>query len=236
MNIKDIYDDLAHQYDQSHFYPGSAAEYVETRRLRLISPYLRKSSGLKVLDVACGTGTYLKMAEGFGADVVGCDLSEGMVRICRDKGLKSLFINDFHHLPFKDKTFDMALCVAAILYSSNPMAVLSELCRVLKDNGVLILTYFNTFNFRITNYVIRYFKPNHPITHEHRFGPSLLKDISNIGFKPAYACGINYLPFPANEKPRKRAVLDLFARLEDGIDETKLMYLSNETFTVLEKR
>jgi ubiquinone/menaquinone biosynthesis C-methylase UbiE len=235
MNIKEIYDDLAYQYDRSHFYPGSAAEYVERRRLSLISPYLQKSSGMRVLDVACGTGTYLKLAEDFGADVVGCDISESMVRICKKKGLKALFINDYHYLPFKDRTFDLALCVAAIPYSASPMIVLKELCRVLQNKGTLIFTYFNTLNFRITNYVIKYFKPDHPINHEHRFGPSLLRDISSIGLRSTYACGINYLPFPANEKPRRREVLDLFARLENSIDETQLMHLSNETFTVLEK-
>jgi ubiquinone/menaquinone biosynthesis C-methylase UbiE len=137
---------------------------VERRRLSLISPYLKKSSGMRVLDVACGTGTYLKLAEDFGADVVGCDISESMVRICKEKGLKALFINDYHYLPFKDRTFDLALCVAAIPYSASPMIVLKELCRVLQNKGTLIFTYFNTLNFRITNYVIKYFKPDHPST------------------------------------------------------------------------
>jgi ubiquinone/menaquinone biosynthesis C-methylase UbiE len=235
MNIKEIYDDLACQYDRSHFYPGSAAEYVERRRLGLILPYLQRSSGMRVLDVACGTGNYLRLAEDFGAEVVGCDISESMLKICRDKGLKALFINDYHYLPFKDETFDLALCVAAIPYSTSPVTVLKELCRVLQDRGTLIFTYFNTLNFRITNYVIKYFKPAHPINHEHRFGPSLLRDISSIGFRPTYACGINYLPFPANEKPRRKRILDFFARLENSIDETQLMHISNETFTVLEK-
>lgn len=236
MNIKETYDTLAYQYDQSHFYPDSAAEYVEKRRLCLIYPYLQRSSGKRVLDAACGTGTYLKLAESFGAEVVGCDISESMIGVCRDKGINQLFVNDYHHLPFKDGTFDLALCIAAILYSSTPLVVLSELHRVLRDNGTLIFTYFNSLNFRITNYIIKYFRPGHPICHEHRYGPSLMRDVSGIGLKPIYSCGINYLPFPANEKPRRREVLDIFARLESSIDETQLMHLSNETFMVLEKR
>ncbi len=235
VNIKEIYDGLAYQYDQSHFHPGSAAEYVERRRLNLIYPYLEISSGKRVLDVACGTGNYLKIAESFGAITVGCDISESMVGICRDKGLKDLLVNDYHNLPFRDGTFDLALCVAAIPYSDHPLDVLRELVRVLTDGGTLIFTYFNSLNFRISNCIIKYFKPGHPIWHEHRFSPALMKDFSSIGLKTIYAFGVNFLPYPANEKPRKREVLEVFSRIEESIDETKLMHLSNETFTVLEK-
>ncbi len=235
MNIKEIYDDLACQYDSTHFFPGSAAEYVERRRLDLITPCLKRSGGRRVLDVACGTGTYLKLAEGFGAEVIGCDISKSMVSICKEKGLKSLFINDYHYLPFRDDTFDLALCVAAIPYSPNPTVVLKELHRVLRDGGTLIFTYFNTLNFRITNYVIKYFKPNHPINHEHRFGPQLFWKMSGIGLKTIYSCGVNYLPFPANEKPRRMKTLSFFHWLENCIDETMLMHLSNETFLILKK-
>jgi ubiquinone/menaquinone biosynthesis C-methylase UbiE len=83
MHIKEIYDRLANGYDRSHFHPDSAAKYAEERRYDLIYIHLKRARNLKVLDIACGTGTYLETAKIYGANVVGCDISENMVRIRR---------------------------------------------------------------------------------------------------------------------------------------------------------
>ena len=158
MNIKKIYDRLANEYDKNHFHPDSAAKYAEERRYDLIYPHLKRAKNLKVLDIACGTGTYLEIAKRYGANVVGCDISENMVRICKNKGLDNVFINDYHTLPFKDGTFDLILCINAIHYSDNPDKVLGEMRRVLSEDGTIFFTYFNILNFRSANYLRKFYK------------------------------------------------------------------------------
>lgn len=235
MNIKEIYDRLANEYDKNHFHPDSAAKYAEERRCDLLYPYLKGTKNLKVLDIACGTGTYLGIAKGFGAEVVGCDISENMIRICKDKGFDSVFINDYHTLPFKDGTFDLILCINAIHYSGNPEKVLSELRRVLSEDGTILFTYFNSLNFRSVNYLRKFYKRDHPISKEHRHDPIRMKKILSKGLRPACFYGINLLPFPSNAKPRDKRLLNVFREIERLTNETPLMHLFNEVLAVLKK-
>jgi len=118
VDIREIYDAMAAEYDQRHFRLGSAAEYVETRRLSVIHPYLRRARGARVLDAACGTGIYSVVARDLGARVVACDISEKIIGICRAKDLGDLFVSDYHALPFREEAFDLTLCVNAIHYSA----------------------------------------------------------------------------------------------------------------------
>lgn len=234
MNIKEIYDRRASDYDKEHFQPNSSAKYVEERRLDLINPYLKRSKDLKLLDIACGTGTYLEIAKKFGADTVGCDISENMIRICKNKGFDNVFINDYHTLPFKDETFDLILCINAIHYSDNPKEVLNEMRRVLSKDGTILFTYFNNLNFRSINYLRRLYKRGHPISKERRYSPFQMKKILS-GLKPIHFYGINLLPVPSNDKPRDKMLLDIFRNVENLTKATLLMHFFNEVFVVLKK-
>ena len=235
-NIKEIYDTFANGYDETHYSSNSAAEYVEKRRLNLIYQYLQKSKGLRILDVACGTGTYLELAERIGAKVVGCDISKNMIQICKNKDINNTFVGDYHFLPFKDKTIDLILCINAIHYTNNVEKVISEMKRVLSDNGIILFTYFNILNFRSINYARRIYKKNHPISHEHRYFSFQVSSIfKKIGLISIYLCGINLLPFPSNSKPRNKKFLDICYEIEGLTNKTPLMHFSNEVFAVLKK-
>jgi ubiquinone/menaquinone biosynthesis C-methylase UbiE len=235
MNIMEIYDRLADEYDSNHFHPDSAAEYIEERRFDLICPYLKESKSLKLLDVACGTGTYLGVAEKFGANVVGCDISENMVRICKNKGIDDVLINDYHTLPFKDETFDLILCINAIHYSVNPKAAISEMRRVLSKDGTILFTYFNNLNFRSINYIRKLYRRDQPISKEHRYGPFQMRKLLNDGLRPTHFYGINSLPIPGNAKPRDRKLLNVFRDMESLTKGTPLMHFFNEVLVVLKK-
>lgn len=235
MNIKEIYNRIANDYDRNHFQPDSAAKYAEERRSDLMYPYLKSAKNLKVLDIACGTGTYLEMAKRFGANTVGCDISESMIRICKNKGFDNVFVNDYHTLPFKDGTFDLVLCINAIHYSDNPEKVLNEMRRVLSDEGTILFTYFNNLNFRSINYLRKFYKTNHPISKEHRYGPIQMKKILNKGLRSTHLYGINLLPFPSNAKPRSRTLLSIFSKIESFTNCTPLMHLFNEVLAILKK-
>ena len=234
--IKEIYDTLADEYDKIHFHPNSAAEYVERRRLNLIYPYLQKSKGLRILDVACGTGTYLAIGKRMGAEVFGCDISRNMTQICKDKGINNIFVADYHFLPFKDNTFDLVLCINAIHYTNNVEKVISEMKRVLSDNGIILLTYFNILNFRSINYVRRIYKKNSQISYQHRYFPfQITKILKKVKLTPTGHCGINLLPFTVNSKSRNKKILDICYEIEGHTNKTPLMHFFNEVFVVLKK-
>jgi ubiquinone/menaquinone biosynthesis C-methylase UbiE len=82
-------------------------------------------------------------------------------------------------LPFPDAHFDHVACLAALLYFKDPAAAMTEIRRVLKPNGHLVLRTINRRNFRslVTG------KPLDPAAHN-QFSPSELADfVSRSGFR-----------------------------------------------------
>ena len=103
--------------------------------------------GSRVLDVATGTGAQALAFAETGAEVVGIDLSQSMLRIARRKARDrrvTFRIADARELPFEDARFDVC-CVSFGLHEM-PISVrhqaLLEMARVTKPNGnVVIVDY-----------------------------------------------------------------------------------------------
>lgn len=101
-------------------------------------------AGSRVLDVATGTGeAALAFAEN-GAEVVGVDLSEAMLRVARRKNRfrKLSFVHaDAAQLPLSDASFDVA-CICFALHEmpeSVRERILHEMARVTKPGGKLVV-------------------------------------------------------------------------------------------------
>jgi ubiquinone/menaquinone biosynthesis C-methylase UbiE len=83
--------------------------------------------------------------ERFTGRVWGVDLSIGMLRRAAER-LKlfgercTLIWEDADVLPFKDETFDAVACLETLEFTPDPLHTLSELMRVLRPGGVLLLT------------------------------------------------------------------------------------------------
>ncbi|MGE5404307.1 MAG: class I SAM-dependent methyltransferase [Candidatus Saccharibacteria bacterium] len=95
-----------------------------------------------VLDVGCGTGSLLLRIPGRkGLALAGVDFSPKMLDIAREQvGHKAdLRHGDSGSLPWEDDCFDMVLCADSFHYYPRPQAVLSEMRRVLKPKGRLII-------------------------------------------------------------------------------------------------
>ena len=101
-----------------------------------------------ILDIATGTGDLaIKFAEKTSATkIIGLDLSEGMLSIARkkvaDTELKNTieFIKgDSEALPFKDNMFDAITVSFGIRNFENLEKGLSEILRVIKPKGLLII-------------------------------------------------------------------------------------------------
>jgi len=97
-----------------------------------------------VLDVGCGTGALL---EGVGrelpaARLAGVDLSPGMLTVSRRTlGPRAMLaVGDAARLPFRSRTFDLALSLSALHYWPEPEAALGEIRRVLRPGGRVAIT------------------------------------------------------------------------------------------------
>lgn len=98
-----------------------------------------------VLDVATGpAGVALEVAARTGADVVGIDLNEPMLRAGLPKlrargrpGRVRLAAGRAAQLPFADRTFDAVTFSYLLRYVDDPAATIAEMARCLKPGGVL---------------------------------------------------------------------------------------------------
>ena len=106
--------------------------------------------GIQLLDVGCGTGGLLADAARAGAEVVGIDISEGMLQVARKRfqdsvlnGKETLYhasVTELDEL-FADHTFDVvtSTLVFSELYPAERTWAMNEFYRILKPSGVLIL-------------------------------------------------------------------------------------------------
>ena len=98
-----------------------------------------------VLDVASGTaGVALQLAARTSADVVGVDLTRGMLARGRENvaeagmsGRIRLVAGRAEQLPFPDGTFDALTFTYLLRYVDDPQATLCELARVVKPGGAV---------------------------------------------------------------------------------------------------
>jgi ubiquinone/menaquinone biosynthesis C-methylase UbiE len=96
-----------------------------------------------ILDIGCGTGEILSaVTENNGAGAYGIDISLNMLSVAESKiGCRArLMLGDAERLPYGDYFFDVVVCNDSFHHYPNPLGVLSEMRRVLKDGGTLLLS------------------------------------------------------------------------------------------------
>lgn len=105
---------------------------------------------IKILEVGCGDGRYVKELIKQGYDSVGID----MVRTgMKDDNIK--FVQgDIEYLPFKENSFDVCVLIGVLGYFINPSKLLIEVNRVLKYFGFIVLRFVClTLNKRISQHL-----------------------------------------------------------------------------------
>jgi len=107
----------------------------------------RPSKGMSILDVGCGTGSHLELYQRYKCNLYGIDLSPSMLGIARERlgDTAQLDLGDATDMPYENDKFDLVISMLS-LHEMSPetrSAVLSEIKRVLKDDGHLLLIDFH---------------------------------------------------------------------------------------------
>lgn len=113
---------------------------------RTLEPLLPPLRGRVLVDVACGTGRWLKRLATRGTRMsIGLDFSEPMLRRARVEvdGPNALFCADGCALPFQDHCADVVLCSLALDHVANLASFIYEVARIIKDGGTLLLSDFH---------------------------------------------------------------------------------------------
>jgi len=135
-----LFDTLSVHYDRMGFLPLTA---------RYLAGRFEARPGETLLDVMCGTGTLalaLADAVGVGGQVVGADLSPGMLAVARNRAVGQTNLSfveaDATALPLVDMTFDGVACASGLFFVPDMEAALREWRRVLRPGGRVAFSSF----------------------------------------------------------------------------------------------
>jgi len=99
--------------------------------------------GQEVLDAGCGVGRGTAALAAAGASrAVGVDISDDAVRAARERcgDAAQFVVGDLTELAFEDDCFDVVVCFETVVHVGDPERALDELRRILRPNGVLLLS------------------------------------------------------------------------------------------------
>lgn len=107
---------------------------------KLISP----KPGMKILDIAAGTGSSSRPLKDAGAEVIPLDFSKGMIEAGRRRNPDLPFTQgDALNLPFKENEFDVTTISFGLRNTNDINKALSEALRVTKPGGRLVVVEFS---------------------------------------------------------------------------------------------
>jgi SAM-dependent methyltransferase len=109
----------------------------------------------RLLDVGCGSGEFMQIAEDLGYETSGIDVSEAAAEICRSKGLDAR-AGDLLTERFPAK-FDLITMWDVVEHLRDPHAVLTRASELLNDGGYLFakVPAFGLLSVRLSDAVPR---------------------------------------------------------------------------------
>jgi len=132
---KQDYDKIAQEFSATRWRIWEEAEF-------LFNDYVMP--GEKVLDLGCGNGRFFEFLKDKDIHYIGVDFSEKLIEIAKNKYPKLKFeVADALNLPFPNNYFDKIYSIAVLHHIPSKqfrLQFLQEARRVLKSNGLLILT------------------------------------------------------------------------------------------------
>ena len=141
-NVREMFDDIAPTYDRlNHVLSMNVDKLWRRHALQEIVD----GTPQRILDVACGTGDSTRAAAE-GSEVIGADISEGMMALVKGKAEKagvgeriSLQVADGEDLPYGEGAFDRVTCAFGIRNFEHKERGLAEFRRVLKPGGKAVI-------------------------------------------------------------------------------------------------
>ena len=129
----DFHNMLAPKWEKGYLSPAFSC------RLAVIKELLPTASG-RWLDAGCGTGAIARwMSSTYGCSVEGIDASAAMVAEASQRGTKAQ-VGSVEELPYSTNSLDGIVCSSVLEYLDNPDLALREFQRVLRPEGLLLVS------------------------------------------------------------------------------------------------
>lgn len=137
---KNDYNLIAEEFSRTRWFVWDETKF-------LFDNYLKEKD--KVLDLGCGNGRYYGVVKYNNADYIGIDNSEKLLEEARKKYPEARFqLADALSIPFADKSFDKVYSMAVFHHIPSKkirLEFLKEAKRVLKDDGIFVLTVWKFY-------------------------------------------------------------------------------------------
>jgi demethylmenaquinone methyltransferase / 2-methoxy-6-polyprenyl-1,4-benzoquinol methylase len=183
--VAQMFNSIAGKYDfLNHFLSAGIDIYWRKQAVKIMG----QNKPALLLDIATGTGDFAIEALKLNPQkIIGVDISEGMLAVGQEKikkknltGKIELQLGDSENLAFADNTFDGTMAAFGVRNFENLTQGLSEMYRVLKPGGRIVVLEFSkpqAFPFKqVYNF---YFKQILPV-----FGKLISKDQSAYTYLP----------------------------------------------------
>ena len=155
---------IKHFHDKSRLYTEryrvkASGDVLQPRHRALLQ--MVKTLGLpqasRILDLGCGPGLLSLDLAKQGYRGVGLDAAPAMIERCTlraaDEGFLGLWhyqLGDVEALPFRNESFDAAICAGVIEYLPTDENLLREAARVLKRGARLVLCVTNQYGYTVS--------------------------------------------------------------------------------------
>lgn len=170
-------------------------------------PY--RGTGRKLLDVGCGVGDWLAMAQSAGWEVHGVEIAPAAVEIARGRGLHQVRVGSLEEQAYPDDGFDAITLYQTLEHVYRPRSVIRECFRILKPGGEVHISVPNFASWPRVLFGETWTGMHLPL-HLHHFTPRTLTEMTRSeGFS------LRRVKFTATEVSLFRFLQFLFAHRSD---------------------
>ena len=192
-DVRNFWDSVADIYEREN----EKIDTVHNQRFTEAIKYLKVSGEKKILNIWSRDGGAIpflrKVDPNF--NIFNCELSPKMIRIGKQRYPQESFVEcSLHSFPFADEKFDHVLSLETLEHVPKPEMFLSEIKRVLKKKGTLVMST-PPATAEIVRKVYELFFTDHG-EGPHKFWSSyaVKKMLSEVGFKLIHHKGTVFLP------------------------------------------
>lgn len=187
-------------YEFYPFWPGEKVFFhpdinIYTRqrtKLNLLKKYINNKTG-EVLDVGTGSGEFLELMKNKGWRVFGVEYAKTTSAYARENLHLNVLTKDLLETNFQSSYFDLVTLWDSLEHLYSPKETLIEINRILKDDGLLVVSIPNIDNLAAMMFK-NFWYTNVP-RHLYQFSPKaiklLLKKANFKTFRIVYTAGFS---------------------------------------------
>lgn len=134
--MKKFWEKFTDRFSNTIIHPQFIMFSFKKEALKEVEKYAKNKN---LIDIGCGRMPYRSIIEPITSKYVGVDDKE-VSKLYNSKYKPEIYADVTKKIPVKNSTFDVAMMFEVIEYLIDPLKTFSEIRRILKKNGVLILT------------------------------------------------------------------------------------------------